>query len=277
MTLIEVKSGRVNAELIAYVRENAERPPSAITEEVRSTRGSVAADQVARILRQEQRLDDVIELLNTNRGRGIEGAEVRLSDDVQVLHTFTQQVHGCLDALRANPNKLYAIALVEECAFVGAYRGAMSSGAVLKAWMEALGADGPIVDVVGGLFLPHTPPLFAEVSDWEHLSELLAGRVRLFVGIDFNRLIEIAAEQGFTLEWQDSKWTRRMRSQQRGLLEWRGRALAACAQGANHCLVGEGIVARIAYGFTLPSHATSILDPRKRERLTAAVQSESSE
>lgn len=270
MTLIEAKDGALNHELLPLIDRVPRPDPAETVEHVRSTRGSVAADQVARMLRQQRRLDDVTALISNDRGTGHEGTEVLLSERPVYLPGYERAVIACIEQLVADRSKLWAIENAEECAFVGAYRGVMAGPLALRSWMQAMEADGPVVEVTDGIFGSHVAPIFSTVPTWRHLGPLLSGEIRVFIGIDLKRFPELAEARGFSLRWDTGKRARKQLSQSTDLLRWNGAALVASADGSPlEVMVGTGVVARIAFGFTVPSAAVSLLDPRKGDALLA--------
>ena len=163
MTLLtlktQVRSGKLDTVIVAlpdpFGRLVGKRFRAEVFLDSIAKHGTHAGPQVLRMVRQLRRLAQVHELLTSNVGVNVSGANTMLSGDVRVLHGFDAAVLRVLEGMRRKPGKLWMIDTVEDdTVFIGAYRGPMRADFIFRTWFAGCGARGPIIDVLGGLFSP---------------------------------------------------------------------------------------------------------------------------
>lgn len=253
LQIVEVKEGEMNRRLLA-LRE-AVGEVNAV-DCAKRLLGDSAAKQLERIRRQERRMLDTQDLLNTGQGKDQLGEVTRIPGPTRVLCTYSEELEIGIAFAR---QRGWAIGVVEDCVFWAIYRDTPNGGLTFQEWLRGVGFDGPITDYLAVLRSPVMTSPFVAYPVANFVEELLQRRFRLLLGLDLNKLIELGNQEGMEMRWLSRKETAKRKG--KGLREaytWKKRAIAARV-GNEESLVGDGIPGRVLYGFVEPHCALGLL------------------
>jgi hypothetical protein len=228
-TILELKEGKIN-ELIA---EKIERHDGTLTPDDVShlfeEHGESVVRQAHRVVRQVRRLDQVTEIVTTDKGidpwhdlpislsseridfDDYSKAIRRVCDEATTSRIGTATVSGCLRLLAINPLTFppgsIPMCVAHVCYHLTNQNAICVLGNEEKAQEElhAMNGQPPIVDLVAlNLTNKHSAPIFLWTKH-ERGQDLIFGRLRLFAQWDIQAFFRLAESEGFRLSWVTGK------------------------------------------------------------------------
>lgn len=269
LTIIEVKTGAVNARLMSALFGHGTPEP---LETVFAEHGDGAIRQAERMLRQAGRMTNAAKILKTGRGQEY-GKELRVfGDEPMKEDQYTHQLASILEGTSARGR---SIGEVDGCLFIGAYKGnaVLKSGAVFSAWMNSDPAlEGPTIDLRQASSIPLATPLHVRPMLRKYALAIERGDLRVLIRLALPLFGRLASEKGLTLaSLSKAKTEEFMRNapSRSDIFLWKQRALGASYHGVKIAL-GGGLLGRVLHSQLSPSGAIEIT----RRMFDAALPSE---
>lgn len=198
--IIEVKTGEKNKQAIDLLKfyQVNELDPS---ERVGLMPEGHFKDQLMRMLKQKETNKKTAEIINNDEG-------VYQKDDNATIHlreSFHEETtyHNVLgDLIKNSEEKDWAFTSVDGILNVGVYRNDWRVYG--KKTLEELNGY-PVFDLMGTLTVDVCEPIFMKPFPDEVLLDIAFGKIKVFIGIDYNKLIEFANDIGLSLRWSTTK------------------------------------------------------------------------
>lgn len=248
--IAELKSGKLNHELLPLAQHGALSGCPHLVEGVRATRGDGIADQLGRMIRQIERLSRTEHLLRTDEGVDFRGDSVRLSKAVLQMASFRREL---AESIRQSAERGWAIGGVDECVYFGAYRRQMRYGRAFETWMSMAGFEGLTVDLRQCVFAPLSRSFFVDPVVSVFCAEILRGDIVVMLHLVIDRFIDLLSQYSLNPKWLTPKQSRRARKEAPGqLFIWKGSALEL-SYGGSQMLVGNASLFRMLFDFERPS------------------------
>jgi hypothetical protein len=228
-TMLELKEGKIN-ELIT---EKIERHDGTLTpddvSQLFEKHGESVLKQAHRVIRQIRRLDQVTEIVTTDKGidpwhgdlpirlsqERIDFDDyreaIRLVCDKATANRFgTATVSGCLRLLAINPSTFPGPMPMGAAHVLYHVRNPTANCVIgddekAREEIDAMNAQPPVLDLVAlNLTNKHAAPIFLWTRH-ERAQDFIFGRLRLFAQWDIEAFFRLAESEGFKLSWVTGK------------------------------------------------------------------------
>jgi hypothetical protein len=258
-SIAEVKEGKKNEEILNFMHFAMDAKCEQALALFYQREGKKTFEQMLRMMRQSLRMAHVSELVANDESTDPDSQlTIRVNKEPLQIDTYSERLSGLIDSALS---KGWAIDIVDDCLFMGAYSGKMISAApfVFRAWVQGVGVAewNPIVNLLESMIHPLALPLFNRGVRVEHTFDLLFGRAAVFLCVDFQRFMEKAADLGVSIRWSTRKEAAQMKGDF-GALRVDNRVPIAEANGVSVAL-GDGVTTRIVLHEQTPVSAISAL------------------
>ena len=295
--VIELKEGKVNETLLGLLPEERGLPDQEGLRQIRDMLGEHASKQATRIFRQRKRLAQFKEIIETDRGVDPQFDEkIHLFPDPVEVENYTEAVNKVCDGALA---KGVDVAVVDGCLTLvgirdeyirGGHIGVVSHiffhltppkkpcllsdqgrrGEELKAMAEI----PPYMDLMHqNLMAGWGTPLYLWLNPM-HTTEVLMGRVRVFVQFDLHRFFDMALSRGIRLTWVtrgETDWMRKLSTVIPGSPN--SRAIKAELPNGSEQILLSGFIARAIGDVTSPSQLLELIEryPDQKKKMEARL------
>ncbi|MEM7155512.1 MAG: hypothetical protein AAF799_21865 [Myxococcota bacterium] len=251
ITLAEVKSGDVNEKchevLDRFSASQCQRQLAYALSEMTERE----QEQLSRMARQVERLNETVNTLRTDRGTDIStGKRIEIPSEVFEVEDYGDVIVEMAEELADDAN--WAIRDVDECLFLGLYKDRRMSAA-FEAWVEGLGVASPrfaYLPMVNAVGLP-CPTLAAPLPQGLRM-KLFTGDYWMMMCLDIDRWMEVVnAQLSCEIQLATKRESGRNRMKRGDMIEHRGRLLKASV-GEKSVFLGTGILSRILTSFDRP-------------------------
>jgi len=271
--IVEIKEGTVNEELLPMAQHLVATRCPHLVPAVESARGKGMAAQLERMARQIEKLGRVDSLVRNSVGIDAHGDRVVLSEETIALASYADYLS---DMINQSSGPGWAIGEVDQCLYLGAYRGQMREPVAFERWMQGCGIDGPIISLATSFRTTLSTPLFASPFINEHAVDIAMGRVLVLMCLAVEPFLKLVEAHGIKHKWLSRGETADVqRRWDRQMFEWKGRAIEL-EFGSERSIIGNALLGRIFYEFTTPQAAIELLgsnlamSPERRARAIEA-------
>ena len=226
----EVKEGTMNDKIFELMEVKG--GPEELVEEIKAfadERGPKAVKQLERVLRQRERYNQCMDIIDHDRGFDPRrDAEVTIQETTTPLKSYDQELQRIIDASQHEA----VLRCIDRCLWVYVNRDTTknteekiaafkrelteASPITLQWFREHFGADEPFEPVVleGNLTCPEAIPLFLRQLEPETVRDVLIGKLMfsVFLFLDWYELGHIVADLGAELAWSSAKMGRSQRA-----------------------------------------------------------------
>jgi hypothetical protein len=296
--VIELKEGKVNETLSGLLPEEKGLPNEEGLRQIRDMLGEHASKQATRIVRQRKKLAKFKEIIETDRGVDPQyNEEIHLFPDPVGVENYTEAINKVCDGALT---KGVDVAVVDGClTLVGIkdeYIQRTNFGVVRHIFfhltppkkacllndqsrcgeeLEAMGKIPPFVDLIHqNLLARWGTPLYSWLSR-KHTTEVLMGRVRVFVQFDLRRFFNLALARGITMTWITRGETDLMRKLSTVIPgSPNSRAIKAQLMDGTEQVLFSGFIARAIGDVTSPSQLLDLVEriPEQKEKMKVRLQ-----
>jgi len=253
---IELKEGKVNQEIKNFFRE-LEKDNIPITDKALDDKfDAKKAKQAKRMLRQDLRAERAVQVINSDKG--IDPA----TEKPITVYTPTMKTVGYQQEFvklsKALQSKSWAYVVLENCLHIGMYKE--EGIAAIPAIEEILKAQKSNFIVIDWISITHnlSEPIFVKPLPPDFIIDILTGRVKVIIGLDFDNLIELFNEIGIETRWLSTKQTAKLKqkSNNTGMRIVNNRAISMKVPNLKETeiIIGDGIISKILYDNILPSN-----------------------
>jgi hypothetical protein len=254
--VLELKEGKVNDELLPLAQFAAKTKCEHLVPNFEKTESPKKVQQLKRLIRQTERLEQTQELINTGIGQDARGDRVRLSEDVMEECLYADRL---AELIEQSQSSNWAIDVIDGCLFVGVYRGHFRDGLAFQMWLKESDVDGPICDLRTTLFAPLGTPLYLIPPLFSHVEDIHGGNVRVLFCLSLSHFVSLFEEYGLKVGWLEPKESAEFNPKaSHQLLLRQGRVMTLNLGGfTSH--VGIGILSRMFYNFMMPTTVVEML------------------
>ncbi|MHB8057274.1 MAG: hypothetical protein ACYDHC_05195 [Desulfuromonadaceae bacterium] len=270
LAIVEVKEGEKNKKLMEFAHFLSESKCERALHYFSKEEGVKSFEQLGRMLRQNARMSHVEELMNSGMSRDPDtDIEFRIPDDPLPLNTYDD----CLtEAIESSKAKGWAIAHVDDCLFIGAYRdkARLLGKEIFRLWFEQCGGkEGfPITNLISCMQVPLALPVFSREIPREHMFDILFGRVVVYLGINMDAFIELCRANGLDARWSTRKEAAKLHQQakHKAYHPWTFNNQALLV-GSNNNLgpISDGLFVRMLFHGTSPLSAVALLQATRKQ------------
>jgi|GEM_PF-2513625 len=213
--VIEVKTGEKNAaalRLMEFYKVNRIE----ITEaRIAKNFDKNFADQILRMQKQNIKSDRLKKIVEEDKGEHpkFENTRVELIDSPIKDETFHEEIGGLLKQLK---EKDWAYTNVWGVINIGAYKNDWRFRGMAS--LTEINKNFPVFDIVS-LGVNVSEPIFAKPMYWgdENIIDIALGKIKVFVGINFDQFIKFSNDLGLPLRWSTRKELSRLYDSSGGL------------------------------------------------------------
>lgn len=256
--LIELKEGDANRE--AQELLFAKGGPSKEAIDAFFTKyGRKGFKQLERIKNQALRMMHVRDIVNKGESHDPDRKQtITVPEETLQLENYDLQLSDLLDEARTKGS---AVAIIEECLYVGIFRQErlLAGSKSYRSWLRRMGfhEQYPSRDLLSAMVIPFVPPLFSREFHRDNVLDLLFGRSAVLLGLHLDKFMELAAKNGLPMFWSSRKEAAKVNSSRIGL-KVDNRVLQA-GEGDRKLAVGGGIADKIFYHGLTPTSAIGTL------------------
>lgn len=254
LSIVEVKEGKKNHEigkLAAFYRQSE---CEHFREIVAQTETRHTVKQFERMLRQMDRMDFAKEIIGNGKAQDPDSKqEIYIPEPFVPIDEWDGELNELMDLAS---EKGWAIDVVDDCLFVGAYAKHMlhASPVAFLGWLNEFsgGEFLPVARLIDCVGEPLTLPIFSIPTTPERMMDLLFGRLHVCMGISIPGLVEACEKNGVIARAPKNKHERRWVHDLRGAsIKFKGQPLVLERDGKAMVPAG-GIFGRCLFQFQRP-------------------------
>lgn len=211
LTIVECKSGSVQWQVNALLHElGKDNWKEAVENLVKNEGKKKAGDmlkQASRTLNQLDKGSRVINFLNNEEGKDtFTDFEVNIYESKIHIENYHNEL---IESFTKSIVIGYNLNVIENIVFYAVIRNVSSNEGykIFTELLEKLEMRAQKIDYLHQLNIPIKAPLFVKPFPKEVMIELLMGRVKLFLAIDLDGLIQMFNERGLQARWMSKKET----------------------------------------------------------------------
>lgn len=258
MILAEFKEGEVNLRIRDFLDFFYEsKCPIALNYFIQE-HGKKKFEQLERMVRQDIRESQITQIINT--GKGIDpgtNLPMNIPDQYYNLKSFLPDVIALLNEA---DEKSWAIKIIENCLYIGAYKSNSSIYRMFDFWLKYIGVKFPRYDYRTVLEFPLSRPPFILPIPEVMVEKLIFADLLLLFCLDFNRWMALGQKlYGMSCRWLSKKKSHKyiVENKKTRPIIYDKRVMEIEYQGFK-MQVSDGILFRTLYDFTLPSSTLKI-------------------
>jgi hypothetical protein len=254
LTIMEVKEGQKNHEIGKLARFYRQSGCEHFKEIVSQTETAHTVKQFERVLRQMDRMSFASSVLGKGRGQDPDSnQEINIPEPYIPIEDWVADLNELFDKAT---EKAWAINVIDDCLFVGAYAEHMlpASPTAFLGWLSDFsgGEFIPAARLIDSVSVPLALPLFAIPTSPERIRDLLFGRLHVCMGISIPGLVAACKKNGFAVRPPKNKRERRQVHEMRGEhIKYKGQAIVL-ERGGKSMIPAAGIFVRSLFHFQRP-------------------------
>jgi hypothetical protein len=273
LAVVEVKEGGKNKKLIEFAQFFAESKCERALHHFFKQEGEKTIDQLGRMLRQSARMGHFVELLKTGNSWDPDlDVDVRVPNDPVPLKSYDDHI---VEVVEQSKERGWAIALVDDCFFIGAYRDKMRipGKEIFRIWFEGCGGKPgfPRDNLISCMQVPLALPVFCRGIPKEHMFDILFGRVVVYLGINMDKFIDLCCANGLEARWSSRKEAAKLHQQARHKTHhpwtFENQALLVGSKD-NLGPISDGLFVRMLFHGTTPLSAVDLLQKHSKQEAT---------
>lgn len=207
----ELKEGKVN-EMLNVVIDEIEKNNS---EEENDTIESLGFDkntkkQIERMIRQRKRIKQTKEVIENDKGiDNISGQKIILKESIVKDEKYYQEL---VESYKNLQNNSWSYLTVEECLHIGMYRdeSILMAPFTIDHIISSKTKNFITVDWLS-ITKNLSEPIFFKPFPPDFIFDILTGKVKVIIGLDFDEFIKILNTNGVKAEWMSRKETMKIR------------------------------------------------------------------
>ncbi|WP_370398572.1 hypothetical protein, partial [Tenacibaculum dicentrarchi] len=237
IVIIECKQGEIQKKVNDFIKL-ASKKDFDITKIDYSDKNNKFFDQVERTLKQIDKGVKVIDFLKKEEGTDpFSDTKIKVLESKKVQEYYYEYLINLIEESKKN-NSTYGE--IQEIIYVGIYRENKRpiSSHLFKGIVDDIYKKNIIVDYVNLIGMPLKEPMFFKPFGVENIFDIMFGRVKIYLGINLDKLIELFNAKGIPAKWLSRKETHKILDQQKKHkpFVFQNRAIEITANGQNMTL-----------------------------------------
>lgn len=207
--IVECKEGKVQKKIYEFF-DYADQDDFDVTKVDFSDKDSKFFDQAERTLKQMER-----GIKATNFLKNEEGTDPFSNEKIKVLESkYPREYYYkyLMDLIEESKINNSAYGEVEEIIYIGIYRENKRTIApyLFKEIVNHIYEKNIIIDYAGLIGLPLKNPIFFKPFGIESIFDIMFGRLKIYLAIDLNKLINLFNSKGISTKWLSKKETHKI-------------------------------------------------------------------
>ncbi|MCX2585935.1 hypothetical protein [Pedobacter sp. MR22-3] len=213
-------------------------------------------EQMKRMLRQDVRMQQAVEVINTDRGTDpVTGAEIIIKTPAIDLVYYDGIFLAMLEELKS---KDWSYRLLEDCVHIGVYQGKTAhvmARATIPTILKKQTEHSIFIDLMN-ITEDLSETLFAKPFPKEFVIKIMIGQVKVMIGINLDKLIEVFNANGLKTRWLSTKETGKLKVKGNKIqyVTSKNRAIGIVLSSGIEAVMSGGIISKIAFDHILPSN-----------------------
>lgn len=254
--IIELKEGKVNEQIKEFF-EKAEREEIEITDDILDeTFDQHTAKQAKRMQRQNERMENVTEIISNDKGTDpVSGMRMNIgSPQIPTVHYYDELIKLANEL----KEKIWAYTVVDECLHIGMYRdeGIAIAPIAIEETLKCETENYILIDwmsITDNL----SEPIFAKPLPPEFIIDILIGKTKIIIGINLDAFIDLTNKYKLEARWLSTKETSKVKQLDKGknIISMNNKTIGAkLSNGLDIILLTGGHLSKILYDNIKPTN-----------------------
>jgi hypothetical protein len=200
--IIEVKTGKKNKEAINILNSFKINNIEISKERLEKTFDKKFAKQIARIHSQEEKMQKVKTIIDTDKGE-----DPKLKDTNVILPnspiTDTTYHYELNELIKKLDSQDYAYTCIMNIIHIGAYKNDWREFG--KPLLIQLNNNFPVHDLMSTIGITISEPIFAKPFENNSIIDIALGHIKIYIGINYDMLIELGNDLNLPMRWSSKK------------------------------------------------------------------------
>lgn len=249
----EIKSGETNFKALEIIKNGGINDANYDETELRKTFDEKFVKQVKRMVNQQGKIDRAAKIIKDNEGPDpkFQEAIVRIIEsDFQI-----EKYHPILiDLVKKLDEGDWAYDCIEATVHIGVYKNDWRHYGEVT--LKSLCEPFPVIDLMAGRGVTICEPIFLKPLADQQILDIVFGRIKIYIGIDFEKLIEFANLMGIKASWSTPKELQKLFDNKsyssKEIFSFKNKGIKIDVNGQEHFL-GHGFFTKIIFDHFLPS------------------------
>lgn len=251
--IMELKEGYVNNLIDDFFKSIQENKEFERKEEFKEKLNKKTLKQINRMLRQLERASRAITVINKDEGVDpVSGRNIKVSTPKVQTEYFHKELWELQEKLK---EKKWAYTVIDNCLYMGMYRDEeiAMAGFAIKQILKKQTDNYIIIDWLS-ITQNLSEPIFSKPFPREFIIDILIGKVKVILGINFDALIKIWNAVGLKTRWLSTKETARFKQNalKKGMVVINKRGIAVKIQEKEEMIISGGTISKILYDNVRP-------------------------
>jgi len=282
LKLIEVKEGIMNEKIAdildSFSKTDCDRIPYLFAKQ----EGLPALKQLIRTVKQDQRMDEVVKVIQTGKGKDLlHNKQLFIPNKYYIEEDYFSEINEMATECK---QKGFSIKGIDGCLLVGMFGQEMVHDSPLgfahsiyhlkhpeaQCLLEATPEIGyeeidrimaeryPINDLIQGLGIPSAMPTFLWSVEKELIMDILFRRKVILSYLDFEKMFHLASTFGIKCQWVDKKVEPRYVTKGRDFFSQLGKR-PLLTKGEKQLVMGDGTIVKIIFNGVRPASILQII------------------
>ncbi|WP_299278929.1 hypothetical protein [uncultured Psychroserpens sp.] len=207
--IVECKEGEVQEKVFEFI-DSASKEDFDVTKIDYSDKNKKFFDQVERTLKQMEKGVKATDFLKKEEGTDpFSDTKITILESTNPQEYYFEYLIDLIEESKKN-NSTYGE--IEEIIYIGIYRENKRpiSPHLFKGIVEHIYEKNIIVDYVNLIGIPLKEPIFFKPFGVENIFDILFGRVKIYLAINLEKLIELFNSKGIPVKWLSRKETHKI-------------------------------------------------------------------
>lgn len=251
--ITEIKSGETNFKALEVIKKEALNEENYNEAELKKSFDDKFVKQVKRMVSQQAKTDRAAKIIANNQGADPKypDANVRIVENDFQIETYNSTLIKLINQLE---DKDWAYDCVEAVVHIGVYKNDWRIYGQFT--IQQLCNPFPLTDLMSGRGTMICEPIFLKPLTDQLVLDIVLGRIKIYIGIDIEKLIEFANHLGIKASWSSSKELHKLFSNKlynsKEIFSFENKGIKLNINGQDHFL-GQGFLGKIIFDHFLPS------------------------
>lgn len=248
---IEVKEGKTNEEILAFLDEVGKEKISTCPYSLVSNFDKNFIKQTQRVIRQKERMHKLTDFLNNEEGVDpFTNLKITVNKEGFEFKEYSNEINDAIGKLEEDN---FSYSGIEDIIFIGLYKGKFSdTGKTLVPLLnrQLFNKDFPVFNFRQKFAIPVTQPIFYLGLSKKTILDIFNKRINIVISINLDNFINLCNANGLHARFLTKKETiKRKQNGEISMFEWEGQNIYI----NENIILGDGMIARMVFDFVKPS------------------------
>ncbi len=250
--VIELKEGIVNSNISDFLN-NLKTNNEVFDEQKLSGFDKGTVKQIKRVIRQQERMNRASNVIRHDKGLTPDGRQIRVYTPQIHTEKYLRELHEMHLQL---DEKTWSYNVIDNCLLIGMYRDeSLDKGGpfIIEAMLKEKAKNYTIIDwqsITDNL----SEPIFNKPLSPDFVIDVLTGRIKVIMGLDYDSLIDCFNNVGLKTRWLTVIETKRHKTIDNAIFTVNDMAIEILTPNGESQLIGAGIITKILYDSIKPSN-----------------------